>query len=64
MNYNDLIKITAGTNLTGADVNDSVRKLLSPRPLENPEELEKIISARFRYTGPGKWVKILKDSEK
>ena len=59
MDYDELLKIAAGEN-TG-NGNKDIIKLLSPSALEKPEDLEGIISARFRYTGPGKWVKILRE---
>ncbi|HAK46275.1 MAG TPA: hypothetical protein DCO79_10220 [Spirochaeta sp.] len=64
MHYNDLKKIAAGSEEDFTTVNESVKKLLSPRPLNRPEDLVEMISARFRYTGPGKWVKILKEADK
>lgn len=63
MNYNDIVK-TFKTGTACGDMNQIHKKILSPRALEEAEELEKVISSRFRYTGPGKWVKIVKDSTK
>ena len=63
MDYNELLEIASGTCTGSSDINEDIKKLLSPAPLAEPEDLERIISARFRYTGPGKWMKILRQAE-
>ena len=63
MKYDDLIK-TYKTGIAAEGISPVHLKILSPRPLQKAEDLEKVISSRFRYTGPGKWVKIVKDYAK
>ncbi|MBI9109200.1 MAG: hypothetical protein JEZ04_20815 [Spirochaetales bacterium] len=63
MNYDDLIKTYKNGTVTG-ELTPVHLKILSPRPLERAEELENVISSRFRYTGPGKWAKIVRDYAK
>ncbi|MDC7225303.1 MAG: hypothetical protein PQJ61_00905 [Spirochaetales bacterium] len=64
MEYKDLLEIAAGKSNENKDISDAVKKWLSPPPLDKPEELEKLISTRYRYTGPGKWMKILREAAK
>ena len=63
MNFDDLINAHKNTEIC-KELNEHHLKLLSPSPLKEAEELETVISSRFRYTGPGKWVKIIRDYTK
>lgn len=65
MTYKQLLEIYNGPE-GGSSCSDSeaaVKKILTPKPLKNIKELTEISSSKFRYTGPGKWVKIIKESE-
>ena len=64
MEYNELLRVAAGDRAGDDSIDKDIKRLLSSAPLKEPEDLEKIISARFRYTGPGKWMKILRQGEK
>jgi len=37
------------------------QQLLSPLPLSEAEELERIVHAKPRYLGPGPWLKLLRE---
>ena len=54
MEYQELLRVAAGDRAGDDSIDKDIKRLLSPAPLKEPEDLEKIISARFRYTGPGK----------
>lgn len=38
-----------------------ILKVLSPGLLEKPEDLENMVSAKYRYTGPGKWYRVIRE---
>lgn len=59
MKYNELLEIYRNPTIE----NNAVEKILSPKPLKNLQELTEISSSRFRYTGPGKWSKIIREAE-
>ncbi|MDC7126216.1 MAG: hypothetical protein PQJ46_11660 [Spirochaetales bacterium] len=59
MNYTELVKLYKTDSFD--DANIEIKKLLSPAPLEDIENLENIIPSRFHYTGPGKWTRIIKN---
>lgn len=66
MTYNKLLEIYKNPAIKNGiipEVESSVRKILSPRPLKDIQELTEISSSKFRYTGPGKWVKIIREAE-
>ncbi len=62
MQYEELIDLLHHPDNQQTGTGKTVQQLLSPRPLQNPEDLERMISTRFRYTGPGKWVRVLRDT--
>lgn len=64
MNYNQLIELYKNAESADQTETRAVKKLLSPLPLQNAEDLESIIPSRFKYTGPGKWARIIKESQK
>ena len=57
MKYSDLINIYRNNTPENDDTDNpavtAVGKILSPRPLENLEELEQLVSLSFRYIGQG-----------
>ena len=64
MDYNELLEIYKNIDAPEQVPPPALRKVLSPSALNNAEELENIISSRFKYTGPGKWTKIIRDNKK
>lgn len=59
MNYNKLIKIYKGK--TSDETSEEIKKILTPRPLSSPEELYDIVQTNYKYTGPGQWIKIIRE---
>ena len=60
MTYNELLDIYKNKAATD---NAALQKLLKPMPLEKTEELLDSVSSRFRFTGPGKWAKIIREDQ-
>lgn len=60
MTYKELLNIYKNDN--NNIKKSEIEKILSPRRISELQEIETIISSRFLYTGPGKWIKILKES--
>ncbi len=58
MTYNKLLDLYKNGNSTS---DEAILKILQPKPLKDAGELEQIVSSRFRYTGPGKWTRIIRE---
>jgi hypothetical protein len=63
MTYQDLITIIKNEELREIDIDQNYLKVLSPQPLKSPQDLELIISSKFRYLGPGKWKNVIMQSD-
>ena len=66
MNYNELLEIYKNPeteNCENSGTDPAVKRIMSPKPLKDLQELTEISSLRFRYTGPGKWVKIIREAK-
>lgn len=63
MNYEKLIELYKTGEIQNG-CSEFHHKILSPAPLGTATELENVISSKFRYTGPGKWIKIIKEAAK
>ena len=60
MKYDELLEIFRNLG-AGASVRPELSELLLPEALKRADELEKVIDSRFRYTGPGPWLDIIKN---
>ncbi len=58
LDYADLLDIHRNPE---ANAGSTILKVLSPGLLEKPEDLEKMVSAKYRYTGPGKWYRVIRE---